>query len=61
MGAQYLDDSLFPTEKVLEAGLRVRWRFHQLEINPSIFYYDRRRGDVDTSELRAMLQVIRRF
>ena len=61
VGAQYLDDSLFPTEKVLEAGLRVRWRFHQLEINPSIFYYDRRRGDVDTSELRAMLQVIRRF
>ena len=44
-----------------EAGLRVRWRFRQLEINPSVFYYDRRRGDVDTSELRAILQVIRRF
>jgi hypothetical protein len=61
VGAQYLDDSLFPTEEVREAGLRVRWRVRQLEINPSVFYYDRRRGDVETSELRAMLQVIRRF
>jgi hypothetical protein len=39
----------------------VRWRVRQLEINPSVFYYDRRRGDVETNELRAMLQVIRRF
>jgi hypothetical protein len=61
LGAQYLDDSLFPTEEVREAGLRVRWRIRKLEITPSVFYYDRRRGDVDTSELRAMLQVIRRF
>jgi hypothetical protein len=61
LGAQYLDDTLFPTEEVREAGLRVRWRFRQLEVNPSLFYYDRRRGDVDTSELRAILQVIRRF
>jgi hypothetical protein len=61
VGAQYLDDTLFPTEEVREAGLRVRWRVRKLEINPSVFYYDRRRGDVDTSELRAMLQVIRRF
>jgi hypothetical protein len=61
VGAQYLDDTLFPTEKVLEAGIRVSWKIRKLEINPSIFYYDRRRGDVDTSELRAMLQVIRRF
>jgi hypothetical protein len=61
LGAQYLDDSLFPTEEVFEAGLRVRWRIRQLEINPTLFYYDRRRGDVDTSELRAILQVIRRF
>jgi hypothetical protein len=61
VGAQYLDDTLFPTEEVREAGLRVRWRLRQLEINPSVFYYDRRRGDVETNELRAMLQVIRRF
>jgi hypothetical protein len=61
LGAQYLDDSLFPTEEVWETGLRVRWRIRKLEISPSVFYYDRRRGDVDTSELRAMLQVIRRF
>jgi hypothetical protein len=61
VGAQYLEDSLFPTEEVREAGVRIRWRIRQLEINPSVFYYDRRRGDVDTSELRAILQVIRRF
>jgi hypothetical protein len=61
VGAQYLDDTLFPTEQVWDAGLRVSWKIRKLEINPSIFYYDRRRGDVDTSELRAMLQVIRRF
>jgi hypothetical protein len=61
VGAQYLEDTLFPTEEVREAGLRVRWRVRQLEINPSVFYYDRRRGDVETNELRAMLQVIRRF
>lgn len=61
VGAQYLDDTLFPTEKVWEAGLRLRWRVRQLEINPSVFYYDRHRGDVETGELRAMLQVIRRF
>src|SRR5262249_53865303 len=61
VGAQYLEDSLFPNEEVREAGLRVRWRIRKLEINPTLFYYDRRRGDVDTSELRAILQVIRRF
>lgn len=60
-GAQYLDDSLFPTERVWEAGLRARWRVRQLEISPSVFYYDRQRGDVETRELRAILQVIRRF
>jgi hypothetical protein len=61
VGAQYLEDSLFPTEEVREAGVRVRWRVRKLEVNPSVFYYDRRRGDVETSELRAVLQVIRRF
>jgi hypothetical protein len=46
---------------VFEAGLRISWKIRKLEINPSIYYYDRRRGDVDTGELRAVLQVIRRF
>jgi hypothetical protein len=60
-GAQYLDDTLFPTEEVREARLRVRWRIRKLEVNPTVEYFDRRRGDTDTREFRATLQVIRRF
>jgi len=61
VGAQWLDDTLFPSEEVRAARLRVRWRIRKLEVNPTVEYYDRRRGDTDTREIRAALQVIRRF
>ena len=60
-GYQRLQDTLFPTEEVWEARVRVRWRFRKLEVTPAVELYDRQRGDTDTREYRVTVQVIRRF
>lgn len=61
VGVRHLKDSSVPTERTLEAGLRVRWTFRKLEVDPSLEFFDRRRGDTDTKDFRAMVRIIRRF
>lgn len=56
-----LKDTQVPTERTAEAGLRVRWTFRKLEIDPTLQFIDRRRGETDTKDFRAILRVIRRF
>ncbi|MFQ5914317.1 MAG: hypothetical protein ACE5JS_14145 [Nitrospinota bacterium] len=58
---RYLKDSLAPTERTTEAGLRVRWLFRKLEVNPALEFFDRQRGETNTKEYRATLRIIRRF
>ncbi len=60
-GIRWLRDTLLLPEQTIEARLRVRWRFRKLEVNPSLGFFDRQRGDTETNEYRATLQVIRRF
>lgn len=60
-GIRNLNDTLLPDERITEAGLRVRWRIHKLEVNPSLEFIDRRRGETDTKEYQASLHIIRRF
>ncbi len=60
-GISRLKDSMVPTERTIEAGLRVRWTFRKLEVDPTFEFFDRRRGDTDTKDYRVMLHVIRRF
>lgn len=60
-GAGWLEDTLFPSERTVGGRLRVRWRFRKLEVNPTLEYASRRRGDTETTEYRLTVQVIRRF
>lgn len=60
-GIRWVSDTLSPTERTLETSLRVRWLIRRLEVNPTLEFFDRRRGDSDTQEYRATLHVIRRF
>ncbi len=60
-GVRHLKDTLVPTERIIEAGLRVRWMFRKIEVDPTLEFFDRRRGDTDTKDYRAMLHIIRRF
>ncbi len=60
-GSRWLEDTLLPTERIAEAGLRVRWLIRRLEVNPTLGFFDRRRGDTETKEYRATLHIIRRF
>jgi hypothetical protein len=56
-----IDDSMLPSERRTDAAFRVRWFIQQLEVSPSLEYYDARRGNSQTSEVRVALRVIRRF
>lgn len=58
---QLLTDSLVPNERIGAAELRLRWRLRSLEIDPTVEFFDRRRGSTLTREKRAMLYAIRRF
>ncbi len=60
-GMRLLKDTLVPTERTLEAGLRVRWTFRRIEVDPTLQFIDRRRGETDTKDFRAILRMIRRF
>ncbi len=57
----YLRDTLIPTERTLETGLRARWLFRKLEVSPTLEFFDRKRGDTDTEEYRVILRIVRRF
>ncbi len=61
IGMGIFDDTLTLRERTAEAGLRVRWLYRRVEILPSLEFHDRRRGDTDTRDFRAMLRIIRRF
>lgn len=58
---RWLKDTLNPTERNTEATFRLRWFVRKLEVNPTLQFFDRRRGDTDTKEYRAVLYLIRRF
>lgn len=60
-GMRYFKDSLAPTERSLEAGLRVRWTFRKIEVDPTLEFFRLHRGDTTTNDFRAMLHIIRRF
>ncbi len=60
-GMRRLRDSLVPSERTTEASLRIRWFIRELEVDPLLEYFDRRRGETDTKEQRAMVHIIRRF
>ncbi|HSB68489.1 MAG TPA: hypothetical protein VLT62_04030 [Candidatus Methylomirabilis sp.] len=58
---RWLKDTLNPTERNTEITFRLRWLIRRIEVNPTLQFFDRRRGDTDTKEYRVVLQVIRRF
>ncbi len=60
-GIQWLKDSGLPSDRTIQASVRVRWFIGKLELNPELAFADRSRGDTDTKEYRAMLHIIRRF
>ena len=60
-GVQELRDTVLPRERLMDAGLRVRWVLRKLEISPSVQFLDRERGDTHSRDIRATLQMIRRF
>ncbi len=60
-GMRLLKDTLVPTERTLEAGLRVRWTFRRIEVDPTLQFIDRRLGETNTKDYRAILRLIRRF
>lgn len=60
-GMRLLKDTLVPTERITEAGLRVRWTLRRIEVEPTLQFFDRRRGEADIKDFRAMLRMIRRF
>jgi hypothetical protein len=61
VGMQQLKDTVLPRERLIDAGLRVRWMLRKLEISPSVQFFDRERGDTRSRDFRATLQMIRRF
>lgn len=60
-GVQALRDTVLPRERLIDAGLRLRWMLRKLEISPSVQFFDRERGDTRSRDFRATLQMIRRF
>jgi hypothetical protein len=60
-GFRRSQDTEAPTEQVNDVGLRARWRYAQLEISPSVQFSNRKRGDSDSKEFRAIIELIRRF
>lgn len=60
-GVQVLQDSLVPTEQTTNALLAIRWFWRNLEVSPTLGYYDIERGSSSTTELRLMLHTVRRF
>ncbi len=56
-----LDDSGLPTEMTREAGVRGRWTIGRLDVTPVLTFIDRRRGDTETTEVRAEVRLVRRF
>ncbi len=58
---RYFKDTLAPTERTIESGVRVRWMFRKIEVDPTLELFDIHRGDTTTRDFRAMLHIIRRF
>ncbi len=60
-GVRWYDDPLSPTERIVDAMLRIRWVFRALELTPTLAFVDRRRGESDLTEYRAVIRLLRRF
>ena len=60
-GIRALKDTTVPSERIIETGLRVRWKYRKVEILPSIEFTDRQRGDTDSKNFHITLRMIRRF
>ena len=60
-GYRRLTDTQVPMEQFTEAGVRARYYYRRVEIAPTFQYTNQRRGDTESREFRAMLQMIRRF
>lgn len=60
-GIRYFQNTLVPTERTIEASLQARWMFRKLEIDPTLEFFDTRRGNTTTKDFQAMLHIIRRF
>jgi hypothetical protein len=55
------EDSQLPSESVRQVGLRARWTRGKLEVAPDVSWNERARGDVESTDLRFNVRVIRRF
>lgn len=60
-GIRTLATTSMPNERIFETGLRMRGSYRKVEVLPSIEFFDRRRGETDTKDIRIMLRMIRRF
>jgi hypothetical protein len=56
-----LTDTQNPDERITDAGLRLLWRYRQVEVEPRLEFISQRRDGTDTRDYRATLKVIRRF
>lgn len=58
---QRLSDTVLTDEQITSASLKLRWLLRQLEIHPSVEWFDRRRDDAQTREYRLLVRLIREF
>lgn len=56
-----LEDSLLPDEQITSAGVKARWFFRRVEVNPSLEFTERSLGAGESKEYRVLLRIIRRF
>ncbi|MGE5302546.1 MAG: hypothetical protein ACM3TN_04410 [Alphaproteobacteria bacterium] len=61
VGIRALMETGLPNERITETGLRVRWIYRNVEVLPSVEFFDRQRGNADTKNFHMILRLIRRF
>lgn len=60
-GMQQIEDTSQRPQRSVNARLLVRWLFRDIEVTPTVEYFDRRSGETTSAEYRANLRVVRRF
>ncbi len=61
IAARRFEDSEAPTETQLEAGVKARRHFGELDIVPSFTAYNLKRGSSESTDMRVELTITRRF
>lgn len=60
-GVRRLTDTAQPADQTAEARVSLRWHFRKIEVSPSLEYFERQRGETDSTEYRVLIRTIRRF